>query len=260
MSQSQVRIACIPRFEKKYEIWRTILDAMPLYRVSGKGPYERAFYIGFAVIIALFLGLSFISPRYGENISGNGLAWVAAAIVVASIVFFLFLDFMQDGWRWKVGYRLEFSGGRLIQRGRGEEAVEIPVGEIESLREGHGCLIVEGGKKEIVIPVEISDFSSLKRELSAYGAVTPLKKAESPLFLSVGLAIAVWVLLALLFISYRRGVIDFTSAAWVLLPAEAILLLLRSRTSRLPIVVVLYLNTITLIVTWFVFHPLPAIF
>jgi hypothetical protein len=237
---------------------------MALYRISRKDPYERAFYIGFAVVIILLLGLCFVSLRYGENydeLIGHRFASIAFGIVVVSIVFFVFLDTMQQGIsRWKRGYTIELSQGKLIQRITGEEAVEIAVGEIKSLREERGLLIVEDGEKSITIPAEVRDFSSLKHELSAHRPITPLNKAESsPLFLRTGLAIAVWVLLVLLFSSYRR--VHPATASFTFLPALVLLLLLCSRIKRLSAVIILYLITITLIVAWWFVSPrVPAIF
>lgn len=159
---------------------------MTLYEMPAQSPYQRPFRIFAGVAIILLLGILCIAIWTPEGLGDEIrkiLAWIAGAIVVATVVVGYRLGFKEGFWKLKQGYRVEMSDGKLIQRRPGAPIVEIPVDQIASLHQSRGgWLIVRGGEPErqLAVPSEIVGFESLKRELSANRTVSSLRVKFSP--------------------------------------------------------------------------------
>ena len=152
---------------------------MSLHTMPAGDPYRRPFYIGAAIVIILLLGILFVSAESEKFVTFNLhlLGWSAMALVVAAVVAAQVLSILVGSWELKRIYTVEVTDRKLIQRRAGSVVAEIPLDTITSLQEGRGWLVAKGGKPEttVAIPREISDFSLLRGELTAYGTVAQLK-------------------------------------------------------------------------------------
>jgi hypothetical protein len=232
---------------------------MTLYEMPAQSPYQRPFRVSSWVAVILLLIILCISIWTPEGLSDEirkMLAWVASAIVLAGVVLGYWLAFKVGLWKLKQSYRVEVSGGKLIQSRSGSPAVEIPLDQIASLeRSRGGWLIIRGCEPErrIAVPSEIVGFEDLKRELPANRTVSPLKIKHSPrLFLpSAGLVIAC----VFLFVSHSLPVVLAAGGAALLLEGLAILSLRRViRSSRNANLITLIYVVTFLMMLWIVYE------
>jgi hypothetical protein len=145
---------------------------MTLYEMPPQRPHWNRFRVFAAIAMILLL----VILRY-SSLTATGwndqvrkiVAWVAIAILVASVAIAYWLAFKEAIWRTKKRYRIELSEGKLIQRRAGKHVVEIPTNEITSIKEIRGgWLVVTGGEpvRRIAVPLEIVGLEDLKREIS----------------------------------------------------------------------------------------------
>ncbi|MGO9640972.1 MAG: hypothetical protein ACLP1Y_06695 [Candidatus Acidiferrales bacterium] len=224
-------------------------------------PLKRRFRVFSAVAILLLLGILLFSIYEPIELSDGTrklLGWAAGAIVLAAVLVSWAMS-RKLGVR-NMKYVVELADGKLIQRRAGSAIVEIPLGQIESLHEGHGWLIVKGReqKRNIAIPKEINDFDALKQELTAHGTIVPLKVRISILSL---LPIVLGVLLYVLFFtSHERGVVVFSGVAVLLFQGFASFLLLRfRRRMAMPKLAVLSVVISWLLIGWIIFQRMKAV-
>ena len=157
---------------------------MTVYEVPPNSPYQARFrVIGWGVVTVL-LGILLFSIFVPDGFS----------------------DSITHGIGWLVETREDLPSA----------TVEIPLNEIESLRERGGWLFVGGGGpgRQIGIPKEVSGFDDLKRELVAISTLTPAKVKVHPFS---------WFPLLLMILAY---VFLFTSHVRVEVVAAGVLALI----------------------------------
>ncbi len=181
------------------------------------------------------------------------------AIVLFSVVGAYVLSAKEAMWKVKSASEWELTGEKIIQRQEDGTAIEVPLVQIESLHEYRGWLIIRGGEptRQIAVPQEINDFEELKRELTAYRTVVPLKLKISPFtFLPALLLIAAYVLV---FTSRDRAVVMVSGiAALVLQGGESYALLRRSRIiHRLKLVLLCVFSW--LLIAWLVYQRVTTV-
>ena len=124
----------------------------------------------------------------------------------------------EGSWKLMRKLHFEISNGKIIKTREDlpSATVEIPLNEIESLRERGGWLFVGGGGpgRQIGIPKEVSGFDDLKRELVAISTLTPAKVKVHPFS---------WFPLLLMILAY---VFLFTSHVRVEVVAAGVLALI----------------------------------
>jgi hypothetical protein len=219
---------------------------MPLYEMPGHSPYQRPFRIFTGIAVGLLLVILWISIWTPVSLSDEArklIGWGAGAIVVVAVVLAYRLVFKEGLWKLKAGCRVEIADGKIIQRRPGEPVVEIPIEQIESLRQSRGgWLFVRSSNPErrIAIPSEIVGFESLKRELAAGRTVVPLTvKLSAWFFLPfASFVVACFFLLA----SQNHAVVMISGGAALLLDVFSICSLRKTLTSnpRAPLLLLTY--------------------
>lgn len=191
-----------------------------LYIVPGDTANWRTFRIlGWGAII-LLLGICIVSiyePMELRDSVRRVLAWTAGAIVLSVVVLAMVLSSRGGLRKLKEGYQFELSDGKITQRREGQQTVEIPLAQIESLHEYRSWLVIRGAQpaRQITIPLEVNGFEELKRELTAYRAVTPLQ-AKIRLFSFFPLVLLI-VACLYLFTSHNSAIVLAAGGAVLLL-------------------------------------------
>ena len=157
--------------------------------------------------------------------------------------------------KFKEGFQFELAGGKITQRCEGQQAVEIPLVQIESLHECGGWLVIKGAEpaRQITIPSEVNGFEELKRELTVYRAVTPLqaKIRLVSLFPLVLLTLAFFYF----FTSHNRTVVLAAGGAVLLLQGLGFYSIWRWRRNVLrPKLLLLLEILIWLVTAWIVYE------
>jgi hypothetical protein len=230
---------------------------MTLYEMPAQNPYQRPFRI-FAgvvmVVLPIVLCIATWTPAGLSDEARKIFAWVAGAVVVASVVFGTRLGVKQGLWKLKNGYRVEVFDGKIIQTRPGSPIVEMYGDQITSVHQSRrSWLIIRGGEPErqMAVPSEIVGFESLKREISANRSISPLKVKLSPwLFLpSASLFLAYIFLL----VSHSHAVIMAAGGAALLVQGLGIFSLRRIiQSNRKSTFIVLVSILSFLILAWIV--------
>jgi hypothetical protein len=231
---------------------------MPVYEMPARSPYQRPFRIFAGIAVGLLLVILWISIWTPVSLSDDArklIGWGAGAIVVVAVVVAYRLGFKEGLWKLKAGCRVELADGKIIQRRPGVSVVEIPIDQIESLRQSRGgWLFVQSSnpERQIAVPSEIVGFENLKRELAANRIVVPLTVKLSPwLFLpSAPFVVACFFLLT----SHNHAVVIISGGVSLLLEGFSVFSLRRTLKSnrRVPLLLLVYGLTF-LILAWIVY-------
>jgi hypothetical protein len=191
----------------------------------------------------------------------DSIGWATAAITLASVLFLTVLSAKEGTWELKRKLQFEVSDGKIIQRSDDGVAVEIPLNNLESVHEYRGWLLIRGGdpKRQISVPREIKDFEALKRELTSYHPVIPVRAKVYPFsFLPIVLMVVAWFLL---FTSHARAVVLVAAIAALGLQAVGVYSVLHTwRAETKPKFLVLMLVFTWLLIAGIVFQRLKSVF
>jgi len=202
--------------------------ATALYQVPKHSPTLRILSGGAIFSLLGILLFSLFEPAGLSDSIAHSIAWAAGVIMVASVLGLTLLGVEDETWKLKRKLRFEVSDGKIIQSSDDTSAIEIPLNNIESVREYRGGLLIRRGepRQQISVPREINDFEVLKRKLSSYHPITVLKAKVYPFsFLPVILMIGAWFLLLT---SHGRPVVLVAGIAALGLQAAGAYSLLRS--------------------------------
>jgi hypothetical protein len=206
----------------------------------------------------LLLGICIVSvyePMQLGDSARQVLAWTAVAIVLSAVVLAMVVASWGGLRQLKEGFQFEFSDGKITQKCEGQQPVEIPLAQIESLREYPGWLVVRGSEpaRQMTIPSEVDGFEELKRGLTAYRAVTPLK-AKIRLLRFLGLVVLI-VACFYLFTSHNGAVVLAAGGAGLLLQGLAFYSIWRLRRNVLRLKLVLLAGVLIWLKTaWIVYE------
>jgi hypothetical protein len=232
--------------------------AVSLYRIPGDTTNWRTFRIlGWGAII-LLLGICILSiydPMELGDSARRVLAWAAGVIVLLVVVLAMVLSSRGGLRKLKEGFQFELSNGKITQMSEGRQTVEIPLAQIESLHEYPGWLVIRGGQpaRHITIPSEVNGFEELKRELTAYRAIKPLK-ARIRLFSFFPLVLLI-VACFYFFTSHNGAIILAAGGAVLLLQGLGFYSIWRLRRNLSRPKLLLLVNVLTWLVTaWIVYE------
>ena len=237
---------------------------MTVYEVPPNSPYQARFrVIGWGVVtvlLGILLFSIFVPDGFSDSIT-HGIGWLAGAIVLAAALGATALAVKEGSWKLMRKLHFEISNGKIIKTREDlpSATVEIPLNEIESLRERGGWLFVGGGGpgRQIGIPKEVSGFDDLKRELVAISTLTPAKVKVHPFS---------WFPLLLMILAY---VFLFTSHVRVEVVAAGVLALISQGFGTYSLWRILQEKTISkmvmptfvfiwLVVAWLVYQRVSA--
>lgn len=135
----------------------SVVTLFAVYGTSSIGPVLSTVLEGFAGLIVVFV-----------IVSAYVLAYRHACDVVARDSVFVLTD------------------TQLIRRRTGHPDVQIDLGEINSLCEGHGWIVVESIEEKIAIPEDVQEFASLRAELTRRAKVVrPRRRSLAPIIVVV---------------------------------------------------------------------------
>jgi MFS family permease len=149
---------------------------MSIYRV----PDRRSVWLTFRIIawstVIFLAGIAVVAvyEPLGLGVSWrHTLAWIAGVIVLLSVVLACLLAMREGLRKLKEGFQFELCDGKIIQSHEGQQTIKIPLGQIESLQEVHGWLVISGGEpaRKVAVPADVNNFEELKRELAMYQSV-----------------------------------------------------------------------------------------
>src|SRR5258707_3172074 len=140
--------------------------AMALYQLPTDSPYQRKLRVLSGSAIFSLLGIllfSLFEPPGLSDAIAHSIGWAAGVIMVTSVLSLTLLSVKNATWKLKRKLRFEVADGKIIQSSDDTTAVEIPLNNIEFLREYPGLLLIRGGepRQQISIPREINDFEVL---------------------------------------------------------------------------------------------------
>ena len=174
---------------------------MLLYKISAKDPNQRLFRIfswGIIILLTGILALSLHDPTELSDSTRRTIGETAGALVLMSVAGAVVFSAKGGMWKLKRTFQFQLSDDNIFQIREGSPTVEIPLRQIESLREYRGWLVIRGGGQTdpIAIPTEVENFEQLKQRLTTYCTLTTPEKKIPPLsYLPFALAIVVYVLL-----------------------------------------------------------------
>jgi len=145
---------------------------MALYELPAQNPLTRPFRIFSAAAICLILcllGISLWDPFNLTDPVRQKLGYAAGAIVAIEVIVAYVVSGKFGMWRWKRGFQVELSSGKIALRRPEHTDVEISLTEIQSIREIAGWLLIRGGTplRGMAIPREIQDYEVLRQELAS---------------------------------------------------------------------------------------------
>lgn len=207
----------------------------------------------------IFLGLSQSKwPELDDRMS-HAVGWAAASLLIlflGGIFVLIYEDSVQKAWQ---NVAFDFADQKITRFREGWPPIELLLTEINFLGESPSGLIVRGGEpsKALFIPRAISDFEELKRQLSGYCQVTPIKSRRALLSL-IPLVLAIVVYL-ILFTSKNGAVVLIAGITALLFQGWAIFSMRKiwAKTSSPRAVMVAFLGS-WLVLAWLVYQRVSS--
>ena len=221
----------------------------------------RTFAYSCIGLMLIFLAISRTEWQGLNDRASHALGWGAVGLLILFMggVFFLIVkNSVQSVWQREA---FDLADQKIVRLSEGKPSIELALTEIQFLGESRMGLFVQGGNplKAIVIPRAIRVFEELKRQLSAYCKVTPVKNRTS-LLAVLPLTVAI-VLYAFLLLS-RSGVVVLSAGVGALLFHALWLFSIReilARTSSPKAVIFAFLVS-WLLLAWIVYQRMSSTF
>jgi hypothetical protein len=234
-----------------------------VYALPPSNPYQKPFRLVTWGAILVLLGIFVFSLHEPAGLSdpvGHAIGWFAGAITLVAVLAAAVLGAKEGLWKSLRKFRFEVSDGKIIQTREASPPVEIPLDQIEYVRESGNWLLVGGGSpsRQIVIPRRVKNFDLLRRDLAARCLPTPLKLKLRPVsFLPLVVMVAAYVFL---FTSHARVVVISAGVAALALQGIGTYSFVRtSRDKTVPTVLVLTFALSVILVAWLVYRQMtPA--
>ena len=236
---------------------------MTRYAVPAKTNQKvfRIFAYGSIGLMLIFLVLSRSERQELNDGVRHALGWGAAGLLIVFMggVFVLIAkNSVQRVWQ---NEAFDLADQKIVRLSPGGPSIELALTEIQFLGESRMGLFVQGGNplKSFVIPRAIRDFEELKRQLSAYCKVTPVKSRTTLLsVLPLSLTIVVYAVLLM----SKSGVVVLIAGVVALMFHASWLLSMRKiwARTRSPRAVTFASLVSWLVLAWIVYERVSSTF